>query len=413
MANKMRIDATVAPAGSARTKEHGHEHAHDVPPAGPPDSNNKGKEQGSSPASVTSTAPTHLAAPTAPVRKAGICVTWEPCEAGGLAMTEFVEAMRADAEAQEQLVPVLGRVLDGTIKANAAASTSRPSARGRALPHFESTSPCPLLPSAYLARMLRYTAVSPCNLLIGIMYLQRLKDRQDTILLTAHNCQRLLLCSSMLASKTFDDKYVSNKQWAAVGDLTTKELNALELELLVALQFDLNVHRDDYNASCRMLYHALGSMQHDAEPDLKASPRAISIQASSASSSSSSGAATPRQVPAKTPAPTSGRAQRSCAMAGMASSPGGPISATSTPEVTPAASPMKQAHHRSVEEDGKQSGAGASGVGNTNSHSKTASPTRPTRAGVLKTAHAEAESAVAVDAFLSCGYSVAGGDALK
>ena len=217
-------------AGNVRVKERGLEYDADVTPAGPnevPMKVDQKEDEGPEPACVPAAAPTDIS-----VR----CVAVESknkrdlgtVRGGRTRDNEFVQAMRSDAEAQELLVPVLGRVLDATIKANAAAR----SAGDSALPHFESTSPCPLLPSAYLARMLRYTAISPCNLLVGIMYLQRLKDQESRVLLTAYNCQRLLLCSNMLASKMFDDKYVSNKQWAAVGDLATKELNALEVELL-------------------------------------------------------------------------------------------------------------------------------------------------------------------------------------
>ena len=168
---------------------------------------------------------------------------WNACEAGGLSMTELQEALKADARAQENLVAVLGELLDATVAAGAAGTDS-------ALPRFESSKRCPLLPSAYLERMMRYTAISPCNLLVGVIYLQRLKDktrRNGAVRLTRHNCQRLLLCANMIASKFFDDFFMSNQQWARVGDLTTQEMNALELDMLVALDFDLFISREDYD----------------------------------------------------------------------------------------------------------------------------------------------------------------------
>lgn len=43
---------------------------------------------------------------------------------------------------------------------------------------------------------------------------------------------RVILTSVVLAAKFFDDRYYSNKFYAAVGGVRTKELNALEAEFL-------------------------------------------------------------------------------------------------------------------------------------------------------------------------------------
>jgi hypothetical protein len=160
-------------------------------------------------------------------------------------MTELQAALKADAGAQEHLVAVLGELLDAAV----AADSDGLAVSCTALPRFESPKRCPLIPSAYLARMMRYTAISPCNLLVGVIYLQRLRDKTrggGAIRLTYYNCQRLLLCANMIASKCFDDYFMSNQQWARVGDLTTKDMNALELDMLFALDFDLFISRETY-----------------------------------------------------------------------------------------------------------------------------------------------------------------------
>ena len=51
----------------------------------------------------------------------------------------------------------------------------------------------------------------------------------------------------MLASKFLDEPHCSNKQWALVGDLSVKEMNSLELEMLWLLKFSLNVSREEYD----------------------------------------------------------------------------------------------------------------------------------------------------------------------
>ena len=185
----------------------------------------------------------HVAATTdAPAHHpASLCLS--PCEAGGPSMLALKQALVADAAAHEDVPDALGRVLDTLIARN-----DQRGAGTATLPLFEGSTRCPLKPSAYLRRILKYTNTSPCNVLVGLVYLQRLKDKAEgSIRLTSFNIQRLLLTATMLASKVHDDYFASNKQWALVGDLHLKELNELELEMLFHLQFSLTVTREEYD----------------------------------------------------------------------------------------------------------------------------------------------------------------------
>ena len=114
------------------------------------------------------------------------------------------------------------------------------------LPQFDGLRRCALPPSAFLARMLRYGHASPCCLVIAMSYLERVNERLPSVCLTAFNMQRLLLTLVMLASKCFDDYFCSNKQWAMIGDLQTRELNRLELDILHLLEFKLVIDRETY-----------------------------------------------------------------------------------------------------------------------------------------------------------------------
>ena len=191
---------------------------------------------------------------------------WDERPRAGLDATISSEA--AEMAEQESLARVLGRLLDVSVARNDHRDALRVSvnnltdalcARTRSPPArniFESHVPCPLPPSLYLERILQYTAVSPCNLVIGLIYLQRLRDssNQSTIRLTTFNIQRYVLTAMMIASKTYDDHHVSNKQWGLVGALTVKEINELELDMLFRLEFLLKVDRDEYDACCQTLF---------------------------------------------------------------------------------------------------------------------------------------------------------------
>ena len=170
-----------------------------------------------------------------------------PIEAGGLSMHQLAAAMKHDAALQERLIETLGRILDNTVTRNDCGCRVYSQ-----LSRFESNSRCPMTPSAYLDRIQTFTAASPCNFVVGLIYLQRLRDTdpENTMKLTSFNIQRYLLTAIMLATKNFDDYCVSNKQWALIGDLDLKEMNTLELDMIFALSFSLSVTREEYDL-CR------------------------------------------------------------------------------------------------------------------------------------------------------------------
>jgi len=175
-----------------------------------------------------------------------------PIEADGPSMVDIIAALKADAAAQENTVALVGRVLDKTVQLNDAKGAGN-TTYGCSLPLFHSTHKCPLKPSAYVQRMLEYSEASPCTFVLATVFLQRLKSMggngatDTTLRLTSYNIQRLLLTATAVACKMYDEPCASNKQWAAIGDLTVQEMNALELELLFAIEFSLVVSREEYD----------------------------------------------------------------------------------------------------------------------------------------------------------------------
>ena len=163
-----------------------------------------------------------------------------PQEAGGPPMLEFTQMMKDDAAAQERVVERIGMLLDKTIYRN--------DLRGQKseLPEFESDTAFPVTASAYLNRILKYGGCSHCCAVVGLMYLQRLKQRMPTVCLTSGNIQRLLLTSVLVAAKYLEDSHYPHTHWARIGNLKVQELNALEIELLFNLNFDVGVTREEY-----------------------------------------------------------------------------------------------------------------------------------------------------------------------
>jgi hypothetical protein len=76
---------------------------------------------------------------------------------------------------------------------------------------------------------MKYGGCSACNVIIGIMYLQRIQRTCPLLELSPTNVQRLLLTAVMIACKVFDDIYYSNKYWGMIGELTAAEMRTLEI----------------------------------------------------------------------------------------------------------------------------------------------------------------------------------------
>ena len=170
-----------------------------------------------------------------------------PQEAGGPNMIELTQTMQDDAAAQERVVARIGILLDKTIQRN--------DQRGQTseMPEFEADTALPVTAATYLSRILKYGGCSPCCAVVGLIYLQRLKQRMPTVCLTSGNIQRLLLTSILVAAKYLEDSHYPHTHWARIGNLRVQELNALELELLFNLNFAVGVTREEYEEYIRAL----------------------------------------------------------------------------------------------------------------------------------------------------------------
>ena len=79
-----------------------------------------------------------------------------------------------------------------------------------------------------------------------MIYVGRIERRRPYICVTSNTMHRLLIVASLIAAKYFEDVVYLNTLWADMGGLTVHELNALELDFLFAIDFDLAVSPTDY-----------------------------------------------------------------------------------------------------------------------------------------------------------------------
>jgi len=96
----------------------------------------------------------------------------------------------------------------------------------------------------YLERLCEYAGFSQAVLIAALIYIDRLVQYNNEYSLTGYNIHKLLLISSLLATKFFDDHYYFNSYYAKVGGVPVREINFLETTFLKLLDFNLFISND-------------------------------------------------------------------------------------------------------------------------------------------------------------------------
>jgi hypothetical protein len=109
----------------------------------------------------------------------------------------------------------------------------------RPLTRFHSKAAPSISAHAYLTRITTFTNVDPCILLILLYYIDKLSPDYLTInSLTVH---RFLIAAICCGSKALSDSFATNSRYAKVGGVELIEMNALEREFLIAIDWRLAV----------------------------------------------------------------------------------------------------------------------------------------------------------------------------
>jgi hypothetical protein len=93
----------------------------------------------------------------------------------------------------------------------------------------------------YLDRLIRYCPASPCVWVVSLIYLCRLATKCQEGFINPNTIHRQLMACVVVASKFCDDFFETNLFYSRVGGISLVEMNALEIELLARLNFDLSV----------------------------------------------------------------------------------------------------------------------------------------------------------------------------
>ncbi|PIA15813.1 cyclin-domain-containing protein [Coemansia reversa NRRL 1564] len=97
---------------------------------------------------------------------------------------------------------------------------------------FHSRAPPNISLSDYMQRVSKYASLEPACLLIMLIYVDRICQRNSNFTISSLTVHRFIITAATIACKTLCDAYCTNLHYAKVGGVSMQELNSLEIEFL-------------------------------------------------------------------------------------------------------------------------------------------------------------------------------------
>lgn len=156
------------------------------------------------------------------------------------------------------LVNVLAKVLGQLVGQNDSTRLNR-----KEVTIFHAQRPPTISIQSYLERIVKYSPCSPECYILALIYIDRIIQQNPQFQLNSLNAHRLILTSVLVASKFYDDTFYNNSYYSRVGGISSSELNALELEFLFLINFNLSVSNSTFSTYQEELRRHLTSMNKD------------------------------------------------------------------------------------------------------------------------------------------------------
>ena len=99
----------------------------------------------------------------------------------------------------------------------------------------------------YFWRIMKWSETSSRSLILWIGYIDLLVDNEiKGIAITKHNMHKLILVSTMIASKFYDDHHYDNKIWSKIGNIKLADINRLERAFLKLIKFKIFTSAEEF-----------------------------------------------------------------------------------------------------------------------------------------------------------------------
>lgn len=118
---------------------------------------------------------------------------------------------------------------------------------------FFSVSPPQISNLSYVRRIINHTHCSPSAFIVALIYLKRISQRHDALVLSRVNLHRLFITAVTLAVKKLDDRTFPIAHYAKVGAVPSQEeMIRLEILFMQFVDYDLHV---TYHPYAEMMNH--------------------------------------------------------------------------------------------------------------------------------------------------------------
>ncbi|KAJ3091159.1 hypothetical protein HDU96_003132 [Phlyctochytrium bullatum] len=104
---------------------------------------------------------------------------------------------------------------------------------------FHSRRPAPISILDYLRRIVRHAHLDRSCLLSLLVYMDRVCTHQKRFTVSSLTVHRFIIAAVTVSSKAHFDLFYSNKVYAEIGGVPLKELNALEMDLVFMMGWEL------------------------------------------------------------------------------------------------------------------------------------------------------------------------------
>ena len=111
----------------------------------------------------------------------------------------------------------------------------------------------------YIDRMAKFMKCTEETFVLALIYIDRITTRNKKLVINVHCIHRLFLTATVVAAKFFEDMYYKNSYYCKVGGVSNKELNILEVEFLLCIDFQLYVSTEEYENYSHTLLEYFGN----------------------------------------------------------------------------------------------------------------------------------------------------------
>ncbi|KAG6909085.1 hypothetical protein DXG01_002066 [Tephrocybe rancida] len=122
----------------------------------------------------------------------------------------------------------------------------------------------------FMQKLLETTQVSQSVIVLSLHYIYRLKDRNRFTPAQPGSEFRIAVAGLMMANKFLDDNTYTNKTWSEVSGIDLPEINRMEREFLMGVDFNLYVDKATYESWLNLLKGLVMAKERDSRHFKKA-----------------------------------------------------------------------------------------------------------------------------------------------